>query len=154
MTSKLKPTIIQKGEYFIIKKAPGSRPASENYEKIWKRIEERIRRCSSSYTFVQKYLFSLPDITKGRLLNLAEEIAKRLNITVDRVAKRTKEPLICWYCENWKFIHTMIEPIYYEMFRRNIFTNHQQNVSPPEPATPVDPFAEFDLDFDVFSPSD
>jgi hypothetical protein len=41
------------------------------------------------------------NLNQAELLSIAEVLAFRLNLKVDRGAKRRKEVLIKWYDENW-----------------------------------------------------
>jgi hypothetical protein len=39
------------------------------------------------------------DTSRATLLRLAESLARAKHVVVDRLAKRSKECLICWFCE-------------------------------------------------------
>jgi hypothetical protein len=70
-----------------------------------KRIE-RMRRCGNDYHEMGQFFRTLRhDIScKTGLLALANAIASEKEIVIDRSAKRSKECLTCWFCENAKEI--------------------------------------------------
>jgi hypothetical protein len=39
-------------------------------------------------------------LTKAALMTLAEKVAAQKQVKIDREAKRMKDCLICWFCEN------------------------------------------------------
>jgi hypothetical protein len=65
---------------------------------------QRMRLCSADYWTMGRFLgrFRQNISCKTGLLSLATIIAKEKGITIDRSAKRSKECLICWFCENAK----------------------------------------------------
>jgi hypothetical protein len=40
------------------------------------------------------------NLTKSKLMELARSVAAEKGLTIDRGAKRMKDGLICWFCEN------------------------------------------------------
>jgi hypothetical protein len=66
------------------------------------RSNERRRRVGPLYDQMCVILTRLTSgkLNRGILLGLAEQLAKQKGITVDRTAKRLKDCLICWFCEN------------------------------------------------------
>ena len=41
-------------------------------------------------------------VQKKVLLEVAKEVSKKTRITLDRLAKRSRDCLICWFCENFE----------------------------------------------------
>ncbi|EAY00294.1 hypothetical protein TVAG_179650 [Trichomonas vaginalis G3] len=144
----MKPTVIQDGKYYIIFSTSSSRRHNDQQLKRMKQTGERIRNCGPLYFEVQKYLWSLPLMNKGKAMKLAQEISRLIHIHLDRQAIRQKESLICWYCENWIKVRFLIEPIY--NFLRiqtpdSKLLNQVLNIESPAPAEDVDNF-----EFNVF----
>lgn len=50
-------------------------------------------------------------VTYSNLLNFADKLSKKLWIKLDRLAKRNKDALLCWYAENWEFIRPHVADI-------------------------------------------
>lgn len=48
---------------------------------------------------------------KKDLLVLAQEIENHQSIQLDRLAKRSKDCLICWFCENWDAISSKLNEL-------------------------------------------
>ncbi|KAH0789152.1 hypothetical protein GPJ56_006905 [Histomonas meleagridis] len=45
---------------------------------------------------------------KKQLLDAALRISPRINVQVDRLAKRSRDCLICWFCENWSKVSSVL----------------------------------------------
>jgi hypothetical protein len=45
---------------------------------------------------------------KKDLMSLADDVCARTGLRVDREAKRNREYLLCWFCENWRTIQPML----------------------------------------------
>jgi hypothetical protein len=76
--------------------------AALQIEKEQRKCAERVRRLEAQFAEMKKFLTA---VTGGRLavrnlLGLANHIAEERHIKVDRVARRLKDALICWFCEN------------------------------------------------------
>ena len=54
-----------------------------------------------------KMIFGTPP-QKKQLLDLALRISPKINVRVDRLAKRSRDCLICWFCENWSKVSTVL----------------------------------------------
>ncbi|EAX84810.1 hypothetical protein TVAG_291120 [Trichomonas vaginalis G3] len=50
-------------------------------------------------------------ITIEPLLSFANKMAKKYGLNLDRLAKRNRSALLCWYTENWATINTHIADI-------------------------------------------
>jgi hypothetical protein len=64
----------------------------------------RRRRAGPDFDLVSNRLYAIlnGDITKTNLMSFAQKIAAIKGLKVDREAKRVKDSLICWFCENCK----------------------------------------------------
>lgn len=47
-------------------------------------------------------------LTTMFLLDLAADLEKKINIEVDRLARRNRQALLCWFAENWEKIQPLI----------------------------------------------
>jgi hypothetical protein len=76
-------------------------PIAVRRECELQRAVERRRAVSSTFHQMSEFLhrFLHGDTSKKALLNLAAQLAQTKGVKVDRTAKRTKEGLICWFCE-------------------------------------------------------
>ncbi|KAH0785524.1 hypothetical protein GPJ56_010545 [Histomonas meleagridis] len=45
---------------------------------------------------------------KKQLLDAALWISPKINVRVDRLAKRSRDCLICWFCENWSKVSSVL----------------------------------------------
>jgi hypothetical protein len=80
-------------------------PVKNNCNVRWGDIEQaksRRRRAQDRFGIMLRFLTSLLKnrMNKRNMLKLADVIAAQRNVEVDRLAKRTKEMLIVWFCEN------------------------------------------------------
>jgi hypothetical protein len=67
-----------------------------------RRCRERMERNAGMYTTMSRWLATIlhQKVTKDSLLRFAEKMALKLNVPIDRDARRLKDCLICWICEN------------------------------------------------------
>jgi hypothetical protein len=89
------------GKVVILRKKPRRTPLAQTQIDHDRCIERR--RCNAaSYDRMTQILNVVlgGKITKRNLMDLAEKIAAQKQIKIDRGAKRMKEGLICWFCEN------------------------------------------------------
>lgn len=70
-----------------------------DYEKI----KQRITDVGIKMDIVSAYLDHLfgSHVTALSLLKNANHYAKKIGIQVDRLAKRNRSAMLCWYAENW-----------------------------------------------------
>jgi hypothetical protein len=71
-------------------------------ERDWERCIERRRGVEPLFIPMSKLLTRLGGgrLTRSVLSHVAEEISKQKTITIDRNARRIKDAMICWICEN------------------------------------------------------
>ncbi|EAX99405.1 hypothetical protein TVAG_043130 [Trichomonas vaginalis G3] len=69
-------------------------------------IRSRIRTNGIKFDLVNEIIKSKlgGHATTTILMKLADKFSHELKIRVDRLAKRNKNALICWYAENWHLI--------------------------------------------------
>ncbi|EAX95366.1 hypothetical protein TVAG_425500 [Trichomonas vaginalis G3] len=70
-------------------------------------ISKRINEAGVHVNIVQYVLFGvLGNAFKNtELLDLAVKVSQKLGIYIDRMAKRNKTALLCWFAENWMAIY-------------------------------------------------
>jgi hypothetical protein len=72
---------------------------SKQAEKDQVLASERLRRNGASLAMVRQRLASYsPSLQKKELLVVAQRMP---GLVLDRLAKRSRDCLICWFCENW-----------------------------------------------------
>jgi hypothetical protein len=92
---------LENGKIVIIRQKP-YRPSLEQTQRDHDRCQERRRNHGSVFDQMAR---TLPKVfgenpTKSKLMEFAQSIAAEKGLTIDRGAKRMKDGLICWFCEN------------------------------------------------------
>ena len=105
-------------------------------ERDYKRVQERLQRNSTYIEFIENYFknFISGKVNAVFMNEVARVIAERLNIHIDRLAKRYKTALLCWYAENWNQIAGVID----SAISQCLTAKCQLNTSPPV-KQPLDP---------------
>ena len=91
---------------------------------------------------------------KKDLLVLARQLCQLCGLELDRLAKRSRDCLICWYCENWAYIEPTFTSMCMMPPRVAFDSRNSGSCSPPEPATQEEapgspePLIYPDLDFE------
>ncbi|EAY01807.1 hypothetical protein TVAG_273180 [Trichomonas vaginalis G3] len=85
-----------------------SKTQSENDKE---KIEERITQNGSKIEVVSLYIdrYFSTHVTSAILLSFSKIISEQLNIKVDRLAKRNRSALLCWYAEHWDQIFPILK---------------------------------------------
>jgi hypothetical protein len=97
------PAVLEEAhQIIVIRRTKPSRPSVAQTMIDHERSNERRRRVGPLYDQMCVILTRLTSgkLNRAILLGLAEQLAKQKGITVDRTAKRLKDCLICWFCEN------------------------------------------------------
>ena len=87
---------------YVIKRT-GKKPNNEKYKKVQDRQIKRRQKNADLFDNVRKTLdsyYNQPFKFKDAIL-LADSIAAKIGVKIDRDARRSKDTLICWFCENW-----------------------------------------------------
>lgn len=76
----------------------------------YEQLQSRISKLGIKMDYVSAYLDYIygTHVTVFMLLPWAEEMERKLNVEVDRLARRSKQALICWYAENWEILYPYI----------------------------------------------
>lgn len=75
------------------------------------KINDRIKINGGKIEYVSDYINRLFDthVTSSILISLANIFLDRLNLKLDRLAKRNRTALLCWYAENWNVILCVLQ---------------------------------------------
>jgi hypothetical protein len=89
---------------FVVFRTTPHQPILPAHELEIERANARRRQAGPEFEAMSNRLSEIlnGNITKARLMSLAQKIAAIKGITVDREAKRLKDSLICWFCEHCK----------------------------------------------------
>lgn len=100
-------------QYYIPKIQPPKVEKTNTSQSIrdHERIHIRISKLGSKVTIVSAYLEGIygQKITFSLLLTYANDISRKLNIRLDRLARRYRQGILCWFAENWSAIHPLIQ---------------------------------------------
>lgn len=80
-----------------------------DYEKIQKRIQEN----EGKLQFISEFLdhFFGTHVNTLILNSLAKIIMDKHGLSLDRLAKRNRSALLCWYAENWDKIQPVLKTL-------------------------------------------
>ncbi|EAX95530.1 hypothetical protein TVAG_126600 [Trichomonas vaginalis G3] len=86
---------------------------SEKCQRDHKMIFERVKLNGIKMDFVSAYIDRIigTKVTYLNLLSFAIDISSVLEIKLDRLAKRNRNALLCWYAENWERIQPHIQKL-------------------------------------------
>ena len=73
-------------------------------------VNNRIKNAGSLFEIVTKELKNIfhKNLNFPELRNIADMAIKGTDLKVDRLSKRNKNAMICWFCENWETIRGTI----------------------------------------------
>jgi hypothetical protein len=99
----MKKVVTEKqGDKYVIKRSKPPRPTLAETEVDREKAATRRRGCSQLYGPMIDALETRFNkrAVRSEMLELAADICAERGIKLDRPAKRSKECLICWFCEN------------------------------------------------------
>lgn len=82
-------------------------------------------------------------VTIETLLMIAQNLSKEQGIKIDRLAKRNRSALLCWYAENWTHIYPHLNDLELTTKKKHDQSKDQQNPIPNDKN--VDPSDIFQL---------
>ena len=108
------PTIIEPKYYdgkIIIQRVGNTKEKSNKYFREQKELMSRLKSCHDLYDEVQKALDVLfnHNYRHKDAVVFAQTLCGELGLKLDRQAKRFKQSLICWFCENWDVLKGKLE---------------------------------------------
>jgi hypothetical protein len=145
------PTVI------VIPRVGKRHTLSEQAQKDQVLITDRVRRNAPLIDAIRSTLEYAcgPSPQKKDLLVVARQLTGPCKIALDRLAKRSRDCLICWFCENWKTIETQFAALCSEQPRAFDSRNScsSTKVSEDEVVVPTgcEPADDFDLE-SIFDP--
>ncbi|EAX95133.1 hypothetical protein TVAG_385210 [Trichomonas vaginalis G3] len=80
--------------------------SQRDYECIKKRMMVNGVKTDYVSAYMEKQIGE--HVTLVNLLSIAEVISNQLNLKIDRLAKRNRSALLCWYAENWDKISPLL----------------------------------------------
>lgn len=71
------------------------------------KISKRMNNLGVKYDYVSAYFEKMigPHFTAFSLLEIATRVATKLKLKLDRLAKRNRSALLCWFGEHWSLIY-------------------------------------------------
>lgn len=98
------------------------------------RVLERIDKNGIKVDYVGAYIDKLfgRHIKCAILLEYATRIANTMHLKLDRLAKRNRNALVCWYAENWE----VVLPFLMEFRLNDDLWQKIHQTSPPSPLPP------------------
>lgn len=135
----------------VIHRLPPKKRISTSYAIERKKVDDRRRKAGRLYFYMEKLLNSTPGVKNMTdLRNLTASIASLLNLKIDRAAKRSKEALTCWLCENWDRIQNEYIPSPQNLTNpiklQNLEKYHNETQNENEKVADI-----FDINDDLFS---
>lgn len=109
---------------FVIKRK-NSKALTKRTQRDHEETNLRRRKYGKFYDKISHTLDSLFSCTAKQrlLLNIADFLGAKYNITIDRLEKRSYECLICWYCKNWDIISLDVILFSNDLFKMNRASN-------------------------------
>lgn len=132
---------------FVIQRVGKRNDLSEQAIQEQAQTNSRIRRCGPRLNMVNKYFESrfAPKISFKDLKHIADQVIKKISLHVDRISKRNKVAMQCWFVEHWDIIKPILDSM-------SITLSEPQQMSPTpinqinqqeekeEPLPPIFPF--------------
>jgi hypothetical protein len=87
------------------------RNVSEQTTRDNERLVERMRRCAATFQSIERILDGVAGKrTMSQLITVADECALRdpSLLPPDRLARRSRSGLLCWFCENWAAVSPFV----------------------------------------------
>ncbi|EAX85371.1 hypothetical protein TVAG_151160 [Trichomonas vaginalis G3] len=78
-----------------------------DYEKIQRRIKFNGEKVEYVASYIDRYFGS--HVTSMMLISIANVIIEKHKIKLDRLARRNRSALLCWFTENWDIIHPYLK---------------------------------------------
>lgn len=71
----------------------------KDYEEIQSRMKANEEKLGFVSAYIDRYFET--HVTSAILLSLAKILVQKFNLKLDRLAKRNRSAMLCWYSENW-----------------------------------------------------
>ncbi|EAX93628.1 hypothetical protein TVAG_336140 [Trichomonas vaginalis G3] len=85
----------------------------------YKRIQHRVKMHAEKIDFVSSYIdrYFGTHVTIAILTTLAKITMEKYNLTLDRLERRNRIALLCWFARNWGFVYPILKD---KDFRSNL----------------------------------
>lgn len=97
-----------------------------DYERIQRRIQyngDKVRKVSN---YIDNYFGT--HVTIAILTSLAKIVMGKYKVTLDRLARRNRSALLCWYAENWDIISDILKEKNFKNLIKPLNTIQEQNL--------------------------
>lgn len=94
------------------------------------RIEKRKIRNGMKTEYIYAYFNRLigSHVTFPLLLNFAKIFSQDLQLNIDRLAKRNRSALLCWYAENWEDIKPALHRVVKDLNIQSVVGNKSSQI--------------------------
>ncbi|EAY03467.1 hypothetical protein TVAG_412710 [Trichomonas vaginalis G3] len=100
------------------------KPAKQS-QKDYDDVQKRIVRTGVQMGHVSRYIEKIFGcyVTSSFLINIAAIVSTKNNIKIDKLARRNRSALLCWFAENW----THVYPVIHELMQKFIYSGMDVN---------------------------
>lgn len=76
-------------------------------------VNSRMKKAGGNFQLISNQLNSIYGkiLSFNDLMFIADSATKKTQIKIDRISKRSKSALICWFCEHWENIKNILSDI-------------------------------------------
>lgn len=100
------PMLIYNSQCPMLSPKPRTPQTIRDYQKIQMRIKNNGAKVEKVSQFIDKYFGT--HVTIAILTSLAKIIMGKYALRLDRLARRNRSALLCWYAENWDIIYPLL----------------------------------------------
>lgn len=119
-----------------------------DYQKVQNRIKSIGPKVNNVSIFIDKYFGT--HVTIAILMSLAKIIMSRHQLSLDRLAKRNRSALLCWYAENWDVIYPLLSNPDFERNVKHLRRDAHCQIAKPK----LEKVVIEEVKKDYFDPSD
>ena len=99
--------------------------ALRDYEKIQSRLAQKGLMVDIVMAYFEKIMGR--KVRAAFILNVAQILSSMLQIKLDRLAKRNRTALLCWYAENWQKIAPQLQTVVLQYAKDPDFFTFEEN---------------------------
>lgn len=97
-------------------KKKSNKQSQRDYDDVQKRIVKAGVQMNHVSRYIEKIFGCY--VTSSFLINIAGIVSSKNNIKIDRLARRNRSALLCWFAENW----THVYPVINELMQKFIYS--------------------------------
>lgn len=100
-------------EAFHVMKTPKNKIHQSQSVRDFKKLQRRIKENGEKFNFVGEYLdrYFGTHVNALILNSLAKIIMEKHGLQLDRLAKRNRSALLCWFSENWDLVQPVLRQL-------------------------------------------